>query len=105
MNPLIGIRQPLVSGDVTVGMTYENNLTVEIAGLFLKTDDIGQLSEDAQVVFDGRYTSIGRAGAVAALAWRRLERVSDCILCGFQDQVRSVGTTVLLMGSKVYSNL
>jgi hypothetical protein len=35
MNPLVGIRQPLVSGDVAVGMTYKNNLTVEVASLFL----------------------------------------------------------------------
>ena len=58
-----------MSRDVTVGMTYENDLAVEVASLLLKTDDVGQLPEEAQVIFDGRQTSIGGADVVATLTW------------------------------------
>lgn len=61
-----------MSGNVAVWMANENDLTVKVASLLLETDDVGQLSEKARVVFHCVRSSVCGADVVATLTWGSL---------------------------------
>ena len=56
-----------MGGNVAIGMAYENDLAIEVAGLLVETDDVGQLTKKTQVVLHYVRTWISWAYTVAAL--------------------------------------